>query len=84
MIIMIISRVSAKGLITIPAEVRRRLGIKDGDLIIWKINGEKAIIKVVKDPLKYLNGKYDDSNLTYEKVEGEADKLVLGELNAGN
>ena len=83
---MSISRVSSKGLITIPAEIRRKLQIKDGDLIIWRIDekNKTIILRVAKDPLKYLKGKYSDPNITYENVEEEADRLVLGELNASD
>jgi len=80
----IISRVSKKGLITIPAEFRKKFHIQDGDLIIWDIDEENNVIllRIIKDPLKYLEGKYDDSKIVYEAVEETADKLVFGELDA--
>ncbi len=80
------SRVSRKGLTNIPAKVRKALGIEEGDVLIWEVDEERgiAIVKVVKNPVKYLKGKYDDPNLTYEKVEELADKLVVGMLHANN
>jgi AbrB family looped-hinge helix DNA binding protein len=79
-----ISRVSKKGLITIPAKIRKRFDIKDGDLISWDIDEENNVIilRVIRDPFKYLEGKYEDPKIVYEKVEETADKLILGELNA--
>ena len=41
-------------------------------------------MRIVKDPLKHLKGKYDDPDLTYDRVEETADRLVERELNAGN
>ncbi len=83
---MAISKVSKKELISIPAEVRKALDIEEGDMLVWKIDKKHgmAIVKVIKNPIKYLKGKYNDPNLTYEKVEGVADKLLIGELHADN
>jgi len=79
-----ISRVSKKGLITIPAKIRRKFNIKEGDLISWYLDEKNNVIilHVIKDPVKYLEGKYKDPKLSYERVEETADKLMLGELNA--
>ncbi len=83
---MAVSRVSKKGLTSIPAKVRKALGIEEGDELVWEVVEERgvAIVKVVKNPLKQLEGKYSDPNLTYEKVEELADRLVVGELRADN
>ena len=53
---------------------------------MWEVVEERGvvIVKVVKNPLKQLEGKYSDPNLTYEKVEELADRLVVGELRADN
>ena len=42
------------------------------------------ILRVIKGPLKYLEGKYDDSEIVYEVVEETADSLIQGEVNASN
>lgn len=79
-----VSRVSKKGLVTIPAEIRRRLNIQDGDLVAWDIDEKDKIIilRIIKDPLKYLKGKYQDNKIVYEEVEETADNLIQGVLNA--
>ncbi len=71
---------------SIPAKVRKALGIEEGDELVWEVVEERGvvIVKVVKNPLKQLEGKYSDPNLTYEKVEELADRLVVGELRADN
>lgn len=80
-----ISKVSRKGFTNIPSKVRREAGIEEGDLMIWEVEGKGIVrVRIVKDPLKYLKGKYDDPDLTYNKVEETADKLIESELNAGN
>jgi len=81
-----VSRVSKKGLTSIPAKVRRMLGIEEGDVLVWEVDRERsvAIVRVIKNPVKYLKGKYNDSNLTYERVEELADRLVMRELHASN
>lgn len=75
-----------KSLTTIPVKVRKALNIKEGDILIWEINKENniAIIKVLKDPLKRLKGKYNDPNLTYDKIEELADRLIAREAHASN
>jgi len=80
------SRVSRKGLTTIPVYIRRELGIEEGDLLVWVLDRERgvAVVKVVKDPLKYLSGKYSDDGLVYEAVEDLAEEFIRGELGASD
>ena len=81
-----VSRVSKKGLTNIPAKIRKALDIEEGDLFEWRIDKKQnmIVIKVIKNPAKYLKGKYDDINLVYDKVEELADRLVMRELHATN
>lgn len=71
---------------TIPSSVRKKLGIEDGDILIWEVDKERdiAVVKIVKDPLKSLKGKYSLEELRYDLVEEEADKLIEGELGGGD
>ena len=80
------AKVSRKGLTTVPARIRRELGIEEGDFLIWEVDRERDVInvRVVKDPLKHLKGKYNDPRLSYEMVEGVADSLLEGEVLAGD
>ncbi len=81
-----VSRVSRKGLTSIPVEVRRILNIEEGDMLVWEVDKSTntATVKVVKNPAKHLRGRYSDPNLVYERVEETADKRLLEELHAGN
>ncbi len=71
------SKVSDKGLTTIPKEIRERLGIKRGDVIRWIIDDRgSAIVRVVSDPYSTLKGRHTRLQLKYEELEGEADALL--------
>ncbi len=62
------------------------MGIEEGDYLIWDIDPNKKIVvvRVLKNPYKYLKGKYNDPRLTYEEVEEKADRLLMGEARADN
>lgn len=79
-----VSRVSRKGLTSIPSKVRRSLNLEEGDLLVWEVDPKRrtAVIRVLKAPFKQLKGKYRDTELVYEKVEESADKEILGEAGA--
>lgn len=83
---MAVSRVSRKGLTSVPAVVRRVLGIEEGDLLVWEVDEARgvAIVRVIKNPVKYLRGKYSDPRITYESVEESADKIIAREVYASN
>jgi antitoxin PrlF len=39
------STISSKGQITVPLEIRRRLGLKEGDRVEFVVEGERTIIR---------------------------------------
>jgi AbrB family looped-hinge helix DNA binding protein len=39
------SRLSSKGQVTIPVEVRQHLGLEPGDLVVYEIEGERAFLR---------------------------------------
>ena len=47
-----VSSVSRKGLTTVPAGVRRALGVEEGDMLVWEVDQKRnvAIVKAVKNP----------------------------------
>jgi bifunctional DNA-binding transcriptional regulator/antitoxin component of YhaV-PrlF toxin-antitoxin module len=75
-----LSKVSKKYLTSVPARIRKALGLEVGDILAWKVENNKVIIEVIKNPAKALRGKYDDSSLTYESVEEKADELIMQEI----
>lgn len=45
------ARVTSKGQITIPSEVRRALALKEGDRVIFRVDGDRAILARTPDLL---------------------------------
>ena len=39
------SRLSSKGQVTIPVEIRERLGLEPGDVVVYELEGERAILR---------------------------------------
>jgi AbrB family looped-hinge helix DNA binding protein len=51
------STLSSKGQITVPLEIRRRLGLKEGDRVEFVVEGERTIIRPAQ-PAKNPFEKY--------------------------
>lgn len=50
-------KISSKGQIVIPVEIRRKLDIKPGQMVRLTLEGEKAVITTLpQDPIKALRG----------------------------
>jgi len=41
-----VSRVFGRGKTVIPSDVRKLLGLKDGDKIVWKLDNGKIVVEV--------------------------------------
>ncbi len=39
-----VSKISSKGQVTVPAEVRRALGVKAGDVLIWNVESKDEVV----------------------------------------
>ena len=39
------SRLSAKGQVTIPVEIREKLALEPGDVVVYEIEGERALLR---------------------------------------
>jgi len=63
-----IARVSSKGQITIPVEIRKKLNLKEGDKVLFVEEGDKIIL---------LNAGYVAIKEIQEKMKGEAEKSGL-------
>lgn len=44
-----INSISSKGQFTIPKKIREELGIKEGDKVIFLLDGDRAIIKKINE-----------------------------------
>ncbi|RLG58129.1 MAG: hypothetical protein DRN88_01610 [Candidatus Hydrothermarchaeota archaeon] len=47
-----ISRLSKKGQVVIPKEIREKLNIKTGDVLIFRVEGDKIFIETIREKLK--------------------------------
>jgi AbrB family looped-hinge helix DNA binding protein len=70
------SKLTAQGQITVPAEVRRKLGLSPGSVVEWDEDGEKIVVRRV--------GKYTSEDL--RKVlfpDGPPKRRTLKEMDEG-
>jgi antitoxin PrlF len=68
------STISSKGQITVPLEIRRRLGLKEGDRVEFVVEGERTIIRpahLAKNPFEKYAGAFPAFH-----SEGEIDAWV--------
>jgi antitoxin PrlF len=49
------ARITSKGQITIPKAVRRALGVKEGDSLLFEIEGENVRVRVDRDPVSFAD-----------------------------
>lgn len=75
-------RVLQKGKITIPAEIRERLGINVGDVLTLEVSGGKVILlppRTVLNPTKVLDGLV--GNVSLEKpIEEELKRTTAARI----
>ena len=64
-----VSRVTSKGQVTIPFEMRRKLGVKDGDKVVFIEEGNRIVI---------ANAAMVALKEVQDAFAGEAERLGLG------
>lgn len=66
------ARVTSKGQLTIPAEVRRALGIRTGDSLVFEVEGGEMRVRVARRPVSFAD---------YAGMWREGEGLSLEEVN---
>lgn len=70
------SRLTAQGQISVPAEVRRRLGVGPGSVIEWDADGDRIVVRRA--------GRYTSSEVHVEVFPyGAPERRSEGEIEAG-
>jgi AbrB family looped-hinge helix DNA binding protein len=69
------SKVTAQGQISVPAEVRRRLGIGPGSVLEWEQEGEKIVVRRA--------GRYTSEDLHQALFPEKPQPRTLEELKEG-
>jgi AbrB family looped-hinge helix DNA binding protein len=70
------SKLTAQGQISVPAEVRRRLGVGPGSVLEWDAEGEQIIVR--------RSARYSSEDVHRAVfVEGRPRRRTLGELKGG-
>jgi antitoxin PrlF len=69
------ARLSSKSQLVVPAEVRRKLGLKPGDEVIVEVEGDRAVLrKAEASPLEALLAFGREHGHVLQGFEGELDK----------
>jgi AbrB family looped-hinge helix DNA binding protein len=64
-----VGKMSKKGQIVIPKEIREKFGIKPGDAVIFRIQGNKVIIEKIQEKMSeiLINSKPIEKSLAFQK-----------------
>jgi len=73
-----LSRLDERGRTYVPEDVLKQSGIKVPCFLRWRYDEERGVLiaEVAEDPYISLKGRYRDEELTYDKVEHQADALL--------
>lgn len=67
------ARVTSKGQITIPKEIRRALGVREGDSLMFEVEDGGARVRVVREPISFAD---------YAGAWREGEGMSIEEINA--
>ncbi len=71
----LIARVSRRYQVVIPRDVRKKLGIKEGDRVVFEIEGDEIRIRKVKDFMS-LAGTLKGEPIPPERVRERAEEEI--------
>jgi antitoxin PrlF len=69
------SKITSQGQISVPAEIRRRLGLGPGSIIEWEEKGEDVIVK--------RSSRYSSEDIHHEVFSSTPSRKDLTELKEG-
>ncbi len=79
------STMTRKGQVTIPKAIRDRLGVKEGEKVLFVMRGEEVVLKVVKGTILDLRGSVQPSARPedFDKIR-QSVKHAVGKRVAGH
>ena len=75
----VISKVGKKGIIYLPRHIMRALGVKEGDRVLMRLEGDKLVLEFVPDPFSLALRVEKWAKTTVEEFEAESE-AEQGEL----
>ena len=75
----VISRVGKKGAIYLPKHIMRTLGVREGDRVLMRVEGDKLVLEFVPDPFSLALKVKKWAKTTVEEFEAESE-AEQGEL----
>ena len=69
------SKLTAQGQISVPSEIRRRLGVGPGSILEWKADGEKIVVRRA--------GRYTSEDIHRALFQTPPKRRTLEELKGG-
>lgn len=75
------AKLSSKSQITIPAWVRRRLGLAPGSVVVLRVDGCRLVVDSVDEAIRSLQGAlrgvYGDPDRYVRELRAESDRFPL-------
>ncbi len=75
----LIARVSRRYQIVIPKEIRKALGIKEGDRVLFEIEGDEIRIRKLRNFLE-LEGSLKGKSLSPEEIRDRAEEEIAKDV----
>jgi len=81
---MLESTVTRKGQVTIPKEIRDRLGVREGEKVIFVLRGDEVVLKVIRGTILDLRGSVrthaqpEDFEAIRKSVKQAVSKRIAG------
>ena len=70
-----VGKVGKRSTLYPPKELMRRLGLKEGYAIVFRVEGDRLVIEKVKDPWMLALQTYKWAETTVEEFERESEEL---------
>jgi len=73
-----VGKVGKRSTLYPPKELMRRLGLKEGYKVVFRVEGDRLIIEKVKDPWMLALQTYKWAETTVEEFERESEEMQEG------